>query len=195
MKRLRRTEWLEKEIEILEGTFIVFGQKGLKFTMDDLSNELNISKKTIYVYFISKECLLENMVDYAFYRIRQKKSETRRKDLPIEEKIYQEITCLPDIYYQIDIRKLDALRDRYPRVHRKMLSEIESNWDETYALLEEGMKQGVIKQISLPVVKGLIAGAVEVFLSATFLTEEGVNYTDALNEAMKIIMEGIRVHA
>ena len=43
---------------ILEGTFVVFRDKGAEFTMNDLSKELGMSKKTIYTVFRDKESLL-----------------------------------------------------------------------------------------------------------------------------------------
>ena len=50
--------------EILDATIVLFNQKGLKFTMDDLARELHRSKKTIYVIFPDKKKLLDEMVDY-----------------------------------------------------------------------------------------------------------------------------------
>ena len=46
------TEIREK---IHKGTIQVFNKKGLKLTMDDVADELKISKKTIYKEFSSKD--------------------------------------------------------------------------------------------------------------------------------------------
>ena len=45
----------ETKEKILKGTIQVFNKKGLKLTMDDVADELKISKKTIYKEFASKE--------------------------------------------------------------------------------------------------------------------------------------------
>ena len=47
--------------KILIGTIQVFNKKGLKLTMDDVADELKISKKTIYKEFSSKEEMFETM--------------------------------------------------------------------------------------------------------------------------------------
>ena len=54
------TETREK---ILKGTIQVFNKKGLKLTMDDVAEELKISKKTIYKEFKSKDEIFDSMVD------------------------------------------------------------------------------------------------------------------------------------
>ena len=40
---------------ILQGSLELFRDRGIQFTMDDLSKRLGISKKTIYTVFRSKE--------------------------------------------------------------------------------------------------------------------------------------------
>ena len=56
---------------ILEGTFKVFRDKGAGFTMNDLSKELGMSKKTIYTIFRDKESLLYTLVDYFFDSVKK----------------------------------------------------------------------------------------------------------------------------
>lgn len=44
---------------IINQTLKLLDTMGLKFTIDDISNNLNISKKTIYRYFNNKESLVK----------------------------------------------------------------------------------------------------------------------------------------
>ena len=46
---------MELQQKILEAAIVVFNQKGMKFTMDDLARQLEISKKTIYTVFLNKD--------------------------------------------------------------------------------------------------------------------------------------------
>ena len=55
--------------KILDGTIEVFRKKGASFTMSDISKELGISKKTIYVQFDDKKSLLLELVDYFFFHV------------------------------------------------------------------------------------------------------------------------------
>ena len=53
---------MELQQKLLEAAIVVFNQKGMKFTMDDLARQLEISKKTIYTVFLNKEELLYGML-------------------------------------------------------------------------------------------------------------------------------------
>ena len=50
-----RMDGMELKEKILETTIKVFNKKGVKLTMDDIANELSMSKKTIYTVFKDKE--------------------------------------------------------------------------------------------------------------------------------------------
>ena len=53
----------EIQEKILKGTIQVFNKKGLKLTMDDVADELKISKKTIYKYFSSKRAIYDIILE------------------------------------------------------------------------------------------------------------------------------------
>jgi len=65
---------------ILEKTRELFNIKGCRFTMDELSRSLGMSKKTLYKVFADKEELLLAMIDDLFDRARENKNFKRRKD-------------------------------------------------------------------------------------------------------------------
>ena len=54
------------EIKIVNATINIFKEKGVKFTMDDLANNLGVSKRTLYENIDSKETLLNLLVDDIF---------------------------------------------------------------------------------------------------------------------------------
>ena len=66
--------------KILNGTIRVFNKKGLKLTMDDVAEELKISKKTIYKEFSGKEEMFETMADYIFDNIKDRETEIINDD-------------------------------------------------------------------------------------------------------------------
>ena len=51
------------EIKIVNATINIFKEKGVKFTMDDLANNLGVSKRTLYENIDSKETLL-NLIEF-----------------------------------------------------------------------------------------------------------------------------------
>ena len=90
---------MELQQKILEASIVVFNQKGMKFTMDDLARQLEISKKTIYTVFLNKEELLYGMVDYMFDSIKEsERAIVEDESLSLIEKIRRILVVLPEGY-------------------------------------------------------------------------------------------------
>ncbi len=179
---------------IMDSVINQFNQKGMKFTMDDISKELHISKKTIYKEFNDKDELFFATVDYGFSAIKQKEAEIISDDsLGLMEKLTKVIVCLPDNYKNIDFRRVYQLREKHPLVYKQVAKRIESDWEETERLLKQAIDEGYIRSdISIPVVKLTIEGAIEKFLSSEDLFKTDLSYEDSLNGMIDIIINGIR---
>jgi AcrR family transcriptional regulator len=178
---------------IMDAVIDQFNRKGMKFTMDDISKELHISKKTIYQEFDDKDELFFATVDYGFNAVKEKEAEILRDDsLDIVEKLSRVIVCLPDNYRNIDFRMVYQLRDKYPNVYNRVAGRIESDWEETEKLLQQAMDLGKLKKVPIPVVKLTIEGAIEKFLSTEELSKTDLSYEDALNKMIDIIINGLR---
>jgi AcrR family transcriptional regulator len=179
---------------IMDSVINQFNKKGMKFTMDDISKELHISKKTIYKEFDDKNELFFATVDYGFSAIKSKEAEVLADDsLDLVEKISRLIVCLPDNYKNIDFRRVYQLKEKYPMVYQKVAHRIETDWEETDKLLEQAMEQGLIRKAPLDLVKLMIEGSIEKFLSSEELTDTNISYEQALNEMIDIIINGLRI--
>ncbi len=171
-----------------------FNKKGMKFTMDDISRELHISKKTIYKEFEDKNELFFATVDYGFSAIKNKEAEVLADDsLDLIEKISRLIVCLPDNYKNIDFRRVYQLKEKYPLVYQKVAHRIETDWEETDKLLLQAMEEGLIRKVPLNIIKLMIEGAIERFLSSEDLNDTDLSYEDALNQMIDIMINGLRV--
>ncbi|MCR5717031.1 MAG: TetR/AcrR family transcriptional regulator [Lachnospiraceae bacterium] len=183
---------MELQHKILEGTIHVFNRKGLKFTMDDLAMELGMSKKTIYKVFREKDELFLTMVDYLFDSIKESEKQIfENPDLTTLEKIRAILCVLPDSYKDIDFRQLYLLRSKYPQIYRQVEVRLESGWETTIELIEQGMKEGVIRKTQIPIVKMMLEATVEQFFQRDVLLENRISYNEALLEVTNILMDGI----
>ncbi|MDD6305430.1 MAG: TetR/AcrR family transcriptional regulator [Clostridiales bacterium] len=184
---------MELRETILEGTIKAFNQKGLKFTMDDIAGELSMSKKTIYTVFRDKESLFLAMVDYLFDSIKESEQQVLKdENLSTLEKIRKILGVLPEGYQEIDFRQLYLLREKYPEIYVKVEERLETGWETTISLLEQGMKEGVIRQVQIPIVKMMLEAALEQFFQRDILIQNGISYKDALEEVVNILVDGIR---
>ncbi len=180
---------MELRERIIGAATELFRRSGLRFTVQEVAAALNISKKTIYTVYSSKEALLVDMIDSSFAEIHRKKAELAAADAPIEERIRAVIVALPEQYAAMDLRLLDELWEKYPAAAKRVREHLETNWEPTIALLEEGMSDGRIRRVPIPVLRQMIVASIEYFLS-----DEKSNdcYADTLEAMIDIIMNGIR---
>lgn len=185
---------MELQEQILEVTLKVFNQKGLKFTMDDIAHELGISKKTIYTVFKNKEELFLTMVDYIFDGIKESEQQVMDNDeLNVVEKLRKIFIVMPETYREIDFRQLYQLKEKYPKIYKKVEKRLETGWENTISLLEQGMEQKVIKRVHIPIVKMMLESTLEQFFQRDVLVKNKITYQEALDEVVEILMGGITV--
>ena len=165
---------MELREKILQGTMQAFNQKGLKFTMDDIAHILGISKKTIYQVFADKEALFLAMVDYLFDCIKESEREV-----------------MPESYKEIDFRQMYLLKDKFPEIYHQVELRLETGWETTIALLEQGMEEGVIRRINIPILKMMLEASLEQFFQRDILIQSKLSYGEALEEVVNILVDGI----
>ncbi len=178
--------------KILLSTMEVFNSKGLKFTMDDIARNINISKKTIYKVFNDKEEMFLELVDYLFDGIKDAEMEVANDEsLSTLEKIRKILGVMPNSYKDIDFRQLYMLRDKYPKIYEKVEERLENGWELTISLIEKGMEEGVIRPIRIPILKMMLESSLEQFFRRDVLISNKMTYQDGLNEVVDILVDGI----
>ena len=186
------SETSELKNTILEGTITVFNGKGMKFTMEDLAKHLGMSKKTIYTVFREKNELLLAMVDYLFDTIKKSEEQVLGDEkLNTVEKIRTVLGVMPEGYREIDFRQLYQLKDKYPGIYQQVERRLETGWEKTIELMEQGIREGVIRDVQLPIVKMMLEASLEQFFQRDILLRNQISYQEALNEVVEIIVDGI----
>lgn len=179
--------------QILNATIDEFQDKGLKLTMNDVAKRIHISKKTLYKVFENKEELFLAVVDYTFEEIkRHEKMVLENTELDLLEKIRSLIIVLPERYKNIGLSNLYPLKELYPQVYQRTAQYLENDWDATIALLEQGIREGKLRKMPIPIVKAMVESTIQHFMSSGVLVENGITYEQGLDEMMDIIMDGIR---
>lgn len=185
---------MELRETILEGTIKAYCEKGLKFTMDDVARVLGMSKKTIYTVFKDKESLFLTMVDYMFDSIKESEQKLLLdENLSTIEKIRKILGVLPDGYKDLDFRQLYLLKEKYPTTYKHVEERLETGWETTIALLEQGMREGVIRDVKIPILKMMLEASLEQFFQRDVLIQSKISYKDALEEVVNILVDGIQV--
>lgn len=166
--------------------------QGLDFTMSQLAAQLGMSKKTLYVLFDSKEALLLAVVDTMFDAVKADEAKIlARQDLSLADKVRQLVVVLPDSYKNLDWSRLQGVEEKYPAVYGRIRQRLESEWEPTLELLRQGMEQGELRPFQPGLLRAVVEGAMEHFLSSDALQQQGIGYVQALDGMMDLLMEGI----
>lgn len=177
---------------VLEGTLQVFNKKGLKFTMDDVAAQLGMSKKTLYTVFANKEEMFLDMVDFLFDGIKESEQQViDNEELSTVEKIRAVLGVMPEGYKEVDFRHLYLLKDKYPKIYKKVELRLETGWERTIELIARGIEEGVVRPIRIPVLKMMLEAALEQFFQRDILVQNEISYAEALDEVVGILMDGI----
>ena len=184
----------DQKLDILRSTIRVFNKKGLKLTMDDIAEYMGISKKTIYKFFDSKEAIFDQMVDYIFDGIKRREKEILGEEgLTLEQRTRKLLAAFPESYSEIDFTKLGDLKDKYPKIYKKLTKRLDSGWEPTMALLEQGKKEGLYrKDADFTIFKIMMDASVARFFESDTLRKAKIPYIDALNQVTDILLTGIK---
>lgn len=180
------------EKRIIEGALGVVERQGIKFTMDDLATELGMSKKTIYTVFRDKNSLLIAMVDYVFDIIKESEAAVLKdKNLSTTQKLRKILGVMPESYHNFDFTQFYALQDKYPAVYEQAKMRLESGWEMTHSLMEQGTREGELRPVDLRIFQLTFEAAIERFLKGDELARENISYMYALNEVVNLLVDGI----
>lgn len=143
-----------KEI-ILEKTgdsFLKFGFKS--FTMDDIANELGMSKKTIYKYFKNKHDLVEQTVSYAHQDCINAIDGVCQIGHNAIEENFEVKKIFRDMFKNNDNSPMYQLKKYYPKVYEKVMrKEFIMFQDCIIRNIEKGIEEGLYrKEISITII-------------------------------------------
>jgi len=191
---MKTKKFTELEVNIFEAAIEIFNKKGLKLTMDDIASNMSISKKTIYTVFEGKEELFSDMVDYIFQGIKSQEEEVLNEEgLTTLERIRKLLAAMPERYSTINWQEIPPIKEKFPKVYRKMQKRIETGWEQTLQLMEKGKEEGVIKKdADLRIFKLMMEASIERFFEDNVLKKNKISYVDALNSVVDILLEGVK---
>ena len=105
------------------------------------------------------------------------------------------------VYPSKEALLLDMVDHAFAEIHhckQKILAgsgtlqeKLENGWEPTMALLEQAVAEGVMRPVSLPVLRQMITASIESFLADRSLAESGVQYVAVLEEMISILLEGV----
>ncbi len=163
-----------------------------RFKMDELSQRLRMSKKTIYESFSSKDELFTTVLNRRAGKILRGMQEIMDLDADAMTKLYLMSKHVVDEVSYIKPFLVKEVETFFPEVfivygdfYRKIVSALTQ-------IIEEGAREGEFRSDVNPVVLAyLVQGIVDLSSSPYLLIESGLSLDEVFMAFMKILMEGI----
>ncbi len=134
---------------ILKKALELFTKHGFKsITMDDIANELGISKKTIYQHFSSKNELVKNAVDFVYDSAMEKLKSVQGNCLtPIHEH-FEMKNCVADLFgFNIQAATIYQFHKYYPKLAERIRQRRHNDYEFTILRnLKEGVEKGYYRK-------------------------------------------------
>ena len=187
---MRRTNIRET---IMEASMQYLAQYGCKFSIDDMVKSLDMSKRTFYRYFESKEVLLMALVDLLTEEVQQTMSRIAEDtSLTTEEKLYHVLTIETNFEKVVSFRRIPELEKYYPTVYRYLLERYELDWSVSESLLVQGIQEGIYREQNVELIKNLLQNGMQMLCKGDFLERNGMTYQEGLHQVVQIILNGVR---
>ncbi|MGI9527103.1 MAG: TetR/AcrR family transcriptional regulator [Weeksellaceae bacterium] len=165
--------------------FYAVGFKTL--TMDDIANQLSMSKKTLYELFGSKENLIKEVLQYSFEDIQENFSKIQGENLDAVEELIllkqyvdkkynsaQRQSCL----YQLQRYYAKLYQKIFMAEHHKIIARLENNF-------KKGKEQGLYRETIVP----------EIYASLYFETQTSLKKYNNFNMNLEKQYEMAEIHA
>lgn len=180
----------ELKVRIIETANKLFSSKGIKAVhMDDVANELSISKRTLYELFTDKEnLLLQCVIAHQQCKRMHLQEIAKQTDNPLELvlNIYKHgMNELPNV----DIRFLEDIK-RYPTVMDHLAKQREEEAEHALRFYQKGVEIGVFRaNIKFEVFHRLMNFGMDGYLKSNFIEEYPL--TDIFDTVVMVYMRGI----
>ena len=128
----------QKIIDKATGLFLKLGFKSV--TMDDIANEMCISKKTIYKYFINKEVLIAESTRTVNEQVQKVFDDVAALGLNAIEENFETRKRFRGLFETAETSPIYQLKKHYPEIYETVLS---CEIAECHTYLEQNIRKGM----------------------------------------------------
>lgn len=178
------------EQRLLEATLEEIKIHSLKFTMDDLTRRMHISKTSLYKMTSSKEKLISDIIDYIITDFKQQEKQILSSAKSIPEKILDIVKVYTDIFDSFGKNICNDLKIMYNNLWQRWMAFQEATIDEVMALAKEAIDLGIYRPINIAVLRQCLVCAIPSLSDTEFLRQNNLTYSEAISAVSDIIIYG-----
>lgn len=181
--------------KIIEAALEEIRIHALRFKMDDVSIRLSISKKTLYNVFSSKIELVNAVMSYIIANYNFREKEIMEQNISGEDKTRLLLHLYSDSFWHFDRSLYTDLRHDYAEQWQKWIEFRNQKINILIRLLSSGVDEGRLRPIDLRLMMHCIWLVVDGLFESDYLKDEGIPYSDALEQYVDIIFNGIKIQS
>jgi AcrR family transcriptional regulator len=187
----------EEKDKILSAVKEIYLKKGFyKTSMDEIAKELNISKKTIYKHFATKESLVEEVVNDNLLKIGNKLDEIFNSNSTAIEKIVEHINFVSNTIFKYSDDFAHDLRMHSPHLWNK-IDEFRTQKIQNYLskIIEQGKREGTFEDVPTELIIPILINSSRAIINPEFLSTIKFSFKDAIRATFRILFGGILTEA
>lgn len=178
----------EKILDVAAEKINLYGLK--KFTIDEIAAELKISKKTIYKYFKSKDEIILEYFKTTISSDKESVEKTLHGSGEFLEKIHEIVYS--NHKYKLPVKLLNEAKLFYSNEWNEIEELKKYKLNAMKEILERASLEGKIKSdINFAVLCKMLEKISDTFVDYEFLIANKLKTTEAIDEALNIILFGI----
>lgn len=190
MKNKTNEPTRERILEIARQKFFTDGF--MKTSIDEISREYHISKKTIYKFFKSKDDLLTQVVKDFTSSVTNSIIEIMQSNKNSIDKLIDVLNLVQSNMKQFSIRYLDDIQKHKPKLWNYIEKFRKENLEKiVHQTIEAGKKEGLFEDVDPEIVFRVFYGAVRNVLIPEFLISNPISSEDAVKKTFDILLNGI----
>lgn len=182
----------ELKERIKDVAFKAFMEKGFKaVTMEQISKELGISKKTLYNYFSSKDELAEEFLRDFFKKLRENSDKAAMQEEDPQKRLWIKLQAVKEEYLKINPLFFEDIQKYAVPVwetYRRLREERAKNLEQYIAL---GQERGVFKEIPPKMAVVLYLGMTNSLFRTDFLEGSDLTREKAFDMIIEMFICGL----
>jgi AcrR family transcriptional regulator len=171
--------------------YFAHGFRGV--TMDDLAEELGMSKKTLYGSFPSKLDLLRAVLLDKFRSVEADLDRVMSSSKDVLDALHQLLTCMQQHTEEIQPPFVRDIRREAPEIFQVVQTRRRKLIQHYFGkIFEDGRKAGIIrKDVSPRLMIEMLVGVTEAIMNPTKMAELGLTPASGYLNITKVILEGL----
>ena len=162
----------------------------VRFTMEDLTRRLRISKSSLYKIVASKEQLIHAAIDYLMAEFQRESDAVRGENFPLEEKMRHFIRAYTRAFRYFEHGIYSDLKTLYPKEWERWEEFRLQKIENLLTLLKFGINDGVFRPVNTAVLQRCLLLMSESLTDENFLTENNLTYSQAIESMCDLIFNG-----